>query len=152
MNESTAEVKILNVKILSFSFKHKDSLESIISKDSDANFIYNSNIGLKVNIESESLDIKHTLKISLPNESKEEIIKLEVLSTYLIKNLKQFEISSNEVDIPEEIVTTLVTTSISNLRGVLSVKAAETGFDHIILPLIDMSELTEKKKSKRKRD
>lgn len=144
MSENIFEVKILKVKILSFSFIHKDNLDNPHIDENEINFTYNSNIGLKVNIEEESIDIKYSIKVYLP-DNKEAIINLEVLSSYLLKELKKFEISTGQFDIPKEIIEKLVKTSISNTRGVLSVKVNETGFKNIILPLIQMDELEPKK-------
>jgi hypothetical protein len=144
MSENIFEVKILKVKILSFSFIHKDNLDNPDIDENEINFTYNSNIGLKVNIEEELIDIKYSVKVYLP-DNKEAIINLEVLSSYLLKELKKFEISTGQFDVPKEIIEKLVTTSISNTRGVLSVKVNETGFKNIILPLIQMNELEPKK-------
>jgi hypothetical protein len=144
MSENIFEVKILKVKILSFSFIHKDNLDNPDIDENEINFTYNSNIGLKVNIEEELIDIKYSIKVYLP-DNKEAIINLEVLSSYLLKELKKFEISTGQFDVPKEIIEKLVTTSISNTRGVLSVKVNETGFKNIILPLIQMDELEPKK-------
>jgi ABC-type hemin transport system ATPase subunit len=70
----------------------------------------------------------------------------------LLKELGKYEISKGEFDIPEEIIEQWVITSISNTRGVLSVKVNETGFKNIILPLIQMEELKQKKpKTKQKK-
>lgn len=148
MSENIFEVKILKVKILSFSFIHKDNLENPDIDENEINFTYNSNIGIKVNIEEELIDIKYSIKVYLP-DNKEAIINLEVLSSYLLKELKKFEISKGQFDIPKEIIEKLVTTSISNTRGVLSVKVNETGFKNIILPLIQMDELEPKKTRKK---
>lgn len=145
MSENIFEVKILKVKILSFSFIHKDNLDNPNIDENEINFTYNSNIGLKVNIEEELIEIKCSIKVYLPDNKKDPIINLEVLSSYLVKELEKFEISKDEFDIPEEIIERLVITSISNTRGVLSVKVNETGFKNIILPLIHMDELKPKK-------
>lgn len=145
MSENIFEVKIIKVKILSFSFIHKDNLDNPNLDENEINFTYNSNIGIKVNIEEKLIDIKYTIKVYLPENKKDAIINLEVLSSYLVKELEKFEISKGEFDIPEEIIKQLVTASISNTRGVLSVKVNETGFKNIILPLIQMEELKPKK-------
>ena len=145
MSENIFEVKILKVKILSFSFIHKDNLDNPNINENEINFTFNSNIGLKVNIEEKLIEVKCSIKVFLPNDKKDPIINLEVLSSYLTKELEKFEISKGEFDIPEDIIERLVTTSISNTRGVLSVTVNETGFNNIILPLIDMDELKPKK-------
>ena len=148
MPDQKFEVKILKVKILSFSFTHKDSLENPNIDENEIDFTFNSSIGLKVNSEKELIEIKHSIKVFLPN-GVNEIINLQVLSTYVCRNLKQFEVSENEYNIPEEIIDVLIVTSVSNTRGVLSVKVNETGFNNIILPLIHMEDLqSEKVKNK----
>jgi hypothetical protein len=152
MYENFFEVKVLRVRILSFSFIHKDNLDNPNIDENEINFTYNSNISLKVNIEDELIDIKCSIKVFLPDNKKDSIINLEVLSSYLLKELGKYEISKGEFDIPEEIIEQLVITSISNTRGVLSVKVNETGFKNIILPLIQMEELKQKKpKTKQKK-
>lgn len=147
--EIEIEIKIFQIKVLSFSFIHKDNLENPKINEDEINFTYQSNIGLKVNKETEVIDIKFSLKVYLPKK-KEEIINLEVLSSYLFKNLKDFEVSAEEVEIPEEIIENLVLTSISNSRGVLAVKVNETGFKNVMLPLIQMDELIPKETKKQK--
>ncbi len=149
MEEKEIEIKIFQIKVLSFSFIHKDSLESPKINEDEINFTYKSNIGLKVNKETEVIDIKFSLKVYIPKK-KEEIINLEVLSSYLFKDIKDFEVSAEEVEIPEEIIENLVLTSISNSRGVLAVKVNETGFKNVILPLIQMDELIPKEAKKQK--
>lgn len=149
MSENIFEIKIVKVKILSFSFTHKDNLDNPNIDENEINFTYNSNIAIKVNVNDELIDIKCSIKVYLPND-KESIINLEVLSSYLPKNLKKFETSKGEFDIPEDIIEHLVTTSISNTRGVLSVKVNETGFKNIILPLIQMDELKTNKPREKK--
>lgn len=149
MEEKEIEIKIFQIKVLSFSFIHKDSLESPKINEDEINFTYKSNIGLKVNKETEVIDIKFSLKVYIPKK-KEEIINLEVLSSYLFKDIKDFEVSAEEVEIPEEIIENLILTSISNSRGVLAVKVNETGFKNVILPLIQMDELIPKEAKKQK--
>jgi len=147
MGEKEIERKIFQIKILSFSFIHKDNLENPKINEDEINYTYKSKIGLKVDKETEVIDVKFSLKVYLPKK-KEEIINLEVLSSYLIKDIQDFEISTEEVEIPEEIIENLVLTSISNSRGILAVKVNETGFKNIILPLIQMDELIPKKHRK----
>lgn len=144
MTEKSIEIKILQIKVLGFSFLHKDNLENPDINENEINFIYKSSIGLKVNSENEIVDIKFQLKVFIPKK-KEEIINLDVLSSYHFKNLKDFEVSPTEVDLPNDIIDNLVLTSISNTRGVLAVKVNESGFKNIILPLIQMDELIPKK-------
>lgn len=147
MNEKVFEIKILQIKVLSFSFINKDSLENPNLNENEINYKYKSKIELKVNIDTEIVDIKFSLKVFLPNK-KSEIINLEVLSSYHFKDLKSFEIKENEVEIPEDLIENLVMSSISNTRGVLAVKVNETGFKNIIIPLIQMNELKNDDKKK----
>ena len=108
-------------------------------------FIASGDLSVFKGKEEELIEIKCSIKVYLPDNKKDPIINLEVLSSYLVKELEKFEISKDEFDIPEEIIELLVITSISNTRGVLSVKVNETGVKNIILPLIHMDELKPKK-------
>lgn len=143
MSEKSLEIKILQIKILGFSYIHKDNLDDSNFDENKINFIYKSNIGLKTNTENQLIEIKFHLKVFLPKKE-EEIISLETLCSFHIKNLEDFEVSSTEVELPDDIVENLVLTSISNTRGVLAVKVIESGFNNVILPLIQMNELVPK--------
>lgn len=144
MDDKVFEIRILKINVLSFSFISKESLENPIIDENEINYKYKSNIGLKVNPNDEIIDVKISLKVFLPKK-KNEIINLEVLSSYHFKDLKSFIIEENEVELPEDLMKNLILTSISNTRGVLAVKVSETGFKNIILPLIQMNELKPKK-------
>ncbi|MFY7743464.1 MAG: hypothetical protein ACOVQR_12505 [Flavobacterium sp.] len=150
MKEKSIEIKILQIKTLRFSYTHKDNLEDSKFDENKINFIYKSTIGLKVNTENETVDVKFLLKVFIPKK-REDILTIEVLCSYHFKNLKDFEISENEVDLPEDIIENLVITSISNTRGVLAVKVIESGFTRIILPLIQMDELIPKDNVKKQK-
>lgn len=146
MEEKEVEVKILKVKTLAFSFVHKDSFE--IGNYELTDFNYSSSIAFKANLDEETIDIKYDLKVHIKANSK-EIVNLVVQSLYLFKNLKEYEISKNKLDIPKDIIDSLVETSISNTRGVLSVKINETGFENVILPMLSIDNF---KKQKAKRE
>jgi hypothetical protein len=150
MAEKSIEIKILQIKVLGFSFIHKDNLENPDINENKINFVYKSTVGLKVNPKDETVDIKFQLKVFIPKK-KEEIITLDVLCSYHFKNLKDFEVSPTEVELPDDIIENLVLTSISNARGVLAVKVVESGFKNIILPLIQMDELIPRDKAKKQK-
>ena len=144
MDDKVFEIRILKINVLSFSFIGKESLENPNIDENEINYKYKSNIGLKVNPNDEITDIKISLKVFLPKK-KNEIINLEVLSSYHFKDLKSFIVEENEVELPEDLMKNLILTSLANTRGVLAVKVSESGFKNIILPLIQMNELKPKK-------
>lgn len=144
MDDKVFEIRILKINVLSFSFIGKESLENPNIDENEINYKYKSNIGLKVNPNDEIIDIKISLKVFLPKK-KNEIINLEVLSSYHFKDLKSFIVEENEVELPEDLMKNLILTSLANTRGVLAVKVSEAGFKNIILPLIQMNELKPKK-------
>ncbi len=144
MDDKVFEIRILKINVLSFSFIGKESLENPNIDENEINYKYKSNIGLKVNPNDEIIDIKISLKVFLPKK-KNEIINLEVLSSYHFKDLKSFIVEENEVELPEDLMKNLILTSLANTRGVLAVKVSESGFKNIILPLIQMNELKPKK-------
>ena len=144
MDDKVFEIRILKINVLSFSFIGKESLENPNIDENEINYKYKSNIGLKVNPNDEIIDIKISLKVFLPKK-KNEIINLEVLSSYHFKDLKSFIVEENEVELPEDLMKNLILTSLANTRGVLAVNVSESGFKNIILPLIQMNELKPKK-------
>jgi uncharacterized alkaline shock family protein YloU len=148
MAEKFIAFKISKVKILSFSFTHKENIEEDNSNfDELDKFEYKSSISLRANVEKGNIDVKVDVKVSLRNLNK-EILNIEVLNTYLFKDLNQYQISPGKIDIPDNIIQHLMGISISNTRGALSVKVNETGFENIVLPLtkIDNLEREDKKK------
>ncbi len=143
MSKKFIEFKISKVKILGFSFTHKENIEQVTLSDERLDsFEYDSSISTKADIEDNRLDFKVDVKVFLPiNSSKVNILKIEVLSSFLIKDLINYQVELGKVDIPDEIVKHLIEISISNTRGVLAVKVNETGFENILLPLINVDDL-----------
>lgn len=122
------------IKTLSFNFKEPDHS---IAKDTHIQFKYES----KFMIRPESDEIIIRLKIKAVEQDDNILGSIEVEFIYQVKNLKQFETKENEIEIPDNLLRTLIFLTVSTTRGILFEKGTGTVLEKFIFPPIEIKPL-----------
>ncbi len=144
--------KLLSIKELEFSYKNPVELIKDFDKDNffvEAKISVNYKWNIEKNLFGVIIDFFYISKNK--NESTDELLKLSLLTSFSIDNLKDiFTVrSNNDFDMDQKIESTLVGIAISTGRGILFEKASGTIMEKFIIPIVNPMDLILSKKFKK---
>lgn len=142
-NIKSFNMRYSNIKVSKFSqYDLKESYNK--ERQPFANFL--SNFKFDVTPENNKISCLVSISISLV-ETSELFCELEVQNDFEIKELNDIKRNDikGKIDLPIELMRTLISLSISTVRGILSEKMKGTIIQGEIYPLIDPATLFNKK-------
>lgn len=137
-------IHIIGVRVIK---EHLECTEEFLEQPINVeSFVFGHDFNQSLNLENNGLRVRLFLRLKAVNE-KEEDLGLEaeygVEFHYVIENLKDFvEKQENEiVKLKGALSATLAGISYSTARGIIWEKLSGTAFSHIVLPVINPSDL-----------
>lgn len=138
-NEQTevVEIAINRIKLLSVNINERLSPEETAA--STINIEQQLNIALEANLVI--LEIKISFTTVKTNIG---FIEGKIQNVFIIQNLKKFANpkKNNEIDLPENVLVTIMSLSISHSRALIAQATAGTAYQHIYMPIVNPVEVT----------
>lgn len=135
--EIEIEYGVKSIREISYSI-----VDSVAFSEKDLQLSVSTNVEFLV--KTNEINITPLIIYSIA-KSKKEILKIEVLNVFGVKNMKKFEKknSTNKsfYDFPEDFIDSLVGVSISHSRAFLAKNTSGTKLEKFILPLLRSSDL-----------
>lgn len=131
------EIAINRIKLLSLNID-----ESLSPEEPTATTI---NIEQKLNILLEANLIILELKISFTSiKNNISFIESKIQNVFTVQNLKKFKNSkkNNEINLPEDLLVTLMSLSISHSRALIAQANAGSAYQDIYMPIVNPVEVT----------
>lgn len=135
MSLSEIRFQIKHIEILEFSFKHPNR-----TFPENSPFRFDMQIKQSVNLEEKNVVVTSKYKIFY-NDEKEQIANAEISCVFHIPETMQFSDESTKFKLPDQVVTTLNSISISTCRGILFSLFRGTPLHSVILPIINPKEI-----------
>ncbi len=129
-------------KEFEFRLKGMDILQSSISEininqSKTVNYNFDINIETKLNREKKMVFVAPTVVVRMNNKPKQlGMLKIALMFEFKLFD-DYFDEKTNDFSLPKDINTTLISVSISTLRGVLFNQFKGTALHNAILPMID---------------
>ena len=101
----------------------------------DEGFIFETNVGLRIEPENKEIIIGVRAKIFSDREKTNSLGKFEAKTTFIIENFSDFPIKGNSIMIPEIAMINFVSIAISTARGILVPYTINTPLKDAILPV-----------------
>ncbi len=134
--EQSVDIKVRSIKEVAFSID-----ESYGGEVGSPNIDFNISINVNPLIEEIGLNI--ALRYC-PVENKEiSLLSFRCFTNFRVSPFKQFEKVENEtstVDLPNDLMATLLGIAFSHARAVLAMRTAGTRYQDILLPIINPTE------------
>lgn len=123
--------QIKHIEILEFSFKHPN-------RDFPKNspFRFEMQTSLNVNAEESRITVNSKFKIFYDDE-KDHIATANISCVYHVTNLSQLISESENKKLPNEIITSLNSISLSTCRGIIFTLFRGTPLHSVILPIVN---------------
>ncbi len=99
-------------------------------------FHFDISIEHKLNTSAKTVMVSPCVKI-LSEDKSAQLGSIKIACFFYIENLSDFQTDENEVNLPEQVVVTLNSVSLSTLRGVMFSEFRGTQLHNAILPIID---------------
>ncbi len=150
-----SEKKDILIKILEIneiSFNNKSLPIPVEEVEFGKNLVYGLGINLDFDFKNEILKLKLLLNYTL-NELNESVLQLETEIVFHIKNLNKAIVPNTEekeVNINDDLLSTLLGVSIGSARGILSTKTKGTSLVIFPLPIINVKEVLKQIKNQNK--
>lgn len=133
--------RIEDINVTKFDLIHFD----LPPNSPDIDYQYAIKSLSKIDPESKNISIINFVEVYLDKEQTKKIIDFETEIKYSIKNFEEISTKQeNVVQIPEVVVKTFLSVSISTVRGILYSRTVDTEYKKVYLPVIDISKLTPK--------
>ena len=132
---------------VSISIKSIKELEySIVSSKLD-NKVLLTNSGFSVStlfdIPSEVFELQLVFDI-LDSNKKNQIVHIKVANVFKVENLASFLVNSNKLNLPANVLATMLGLSISHTRALLARNTAGTPFGEFYIPIVNPNELAKR--------
>ncbi len=85
--------------------------------------------------------IRTDVTMKLKQEDEFPVLRIATDTVFQLKNLEDYVIEGGKVSMPESIMSTLISISISTTRGILFAKNVGTPFQKVLMPLFNIAEL-----------
>lgn len=123
----------------------KSNKKSILYTD----YIYDFNVSFTTKIEEKKLVVTIETNLKGNFETKAELIShIKSLHVFSINNIEEALIMTERgKEMPEQAIIPLIGIACSNLRGMLAVKLEGSIYSNAIVPIIDVTNLIQKKAS-----
>lgn len=140
MSTNSISFKFRNIDVLEFSFTHPRYLIPL-----NSNFRFETQIEHKVNLDEKIILVISSFSIFC-EELNEKVGNAVISCVYSIENIEDFVNTKNEFELPEQMLTTFNSISISTCRGVLFTLFRGTPLHNVILPIINPTDLSKQQK------
>lgn len=109
-------------------------------------YLFNFTFNLEVKQEISSVIINLFIDINANTDSiKDKIAEIKSLNTFHILNLENIiKKGDRGIEIPNELIAPLLSISLSNLRGMLSVKFEKSLYTNSVVPIVDATQFLPK--------
>lgn len=139
MSANKPSFRFRNIDIMEFSFVHpKQKIPE------NATFHFETNIEHKVNLEEKIVIVISTFSITC-EDLNENVGKAVISCIYNIDNIHEFTDENNTFELPEQLITTFNSISLSTCRGVLFTLFRGTPLHTVILPIINPQDFIKQK-------
>lgn len=129
------EFRLDNITLIQFYIKNDLSHKKINKEDID----FDIKIGMNADEKNNIINIDTLIGMVKRNaDNKDKVCELITRISYEVKELEQFKDPDNkEIIIPDVLVHTLFSISLSTTRGILSEKTRGTILENVYLPILD---------------
>jgi hypothetical protein len=128
--EKEMRFQIAGIEILEVNLKHPEK-----ALPAPRTYNFETKIKTAVDVEKKLFNIIPGVNV-IYDEDKEVHASIQVNFTFSIENMQDFLVE-NQIDIPEPFLVTLISISISTLRGIMYSQFRGTFMNNTIMPVID---------------
>lgn len=109
-------------------------------------FLFNFSFNLEVKQEISSVVINLSIDINANTDSiKDKIAEIKSLNVFHVLNLENIVKKGDRgIDVPNDLIAPLLSISLSNLRGMVSVKFEKSLYTNVVVPIIDATQFLPK--------
>jgi hypothetical protein len=109
-------------------------------------YLFNFSLLINVDAEKQFIDINLSVNLNGNRESnKEKIAELKSINSFHVLNFNEIAKNSERgPEIPNDLIVALIGISLSNLRGMLSVKLEGSKYTNAVIPIMDANQFLPK--------
>ncbi len=134
------KVNIAIVRIKEVEYFINEPSDSVVDSDLNVNF----QVVTKLNHEDKTIEILLTAQY-VDKSSENVLLKIKTSNLFTVLELVDFyEHDKNTYDIPDNVMVTLLSLSVSHTRALLAKNAQGTKFEKYIIPIINPNDLFNK--------
>lgn len=125
---------------------HNFDNDIINDHEDPTEFLFNCTLNLNINKDSKHVTINLLSSLQDKLYLQETLIELDSEHKYFISNMEDLLTKINgELGLPAQSIVTLISLSISSVRGMYAAKLADTRYSNAIIPVMDVNQFLPKK-------